>query len=363
MISFVILNRHFNLNSGPTYQLPVKIAGLKFFSSTDPFLLESGSILSSLTIAYHTYGKLNKKRDNVIWVCHALTANSDVADWWGGLFGKDWALDPSKYFIVCANILGSCYGTTCARSIDPETGKPYSKNFPLVTIRDMVAAHELLRQYLGIEHIEICMGGSCGGHQVLEYACLPGNIIRKQVVLASAARETPYVIAIHEAQRMAIEVDPTWVEDNNNSGNDGMRAARATALVHYRSFEAYLKTQNDSDERIQDFRASSYVRYQGDKLNRRFYAECYWHLLNSLDTHHLGRGRVSIEETLGTIDIPTLIISIQSDQLIPPSEQQFLNRHIQKSDLVTIPSSFGHDGFLTETQKINQAIIQWLNSK
>lgn len=159
--------------AAPDYILPVEIPELQFYQYQNPFVLESGYVFNEgINIAYHTYGTLNAKRDNVIWVCHALTANSRVDDWWSGIFGKNKILDPSKYFIVCANVLGSCYGTTGARSIDHNSGQPFGVDWPLVTVRDWVKAHDLLRQHLGIEEIALCLGGSCGGHQVLEFAAL-----------------------------------------------------------------------------------------------------------------------------------------------------------------------------------------------
>ena len=180
-----------------SYPVPVDIPDLRFFYSDAPFPLEAGEILPQLTVAYHTYGTLNAAGDNVIWVCHALTANSNVADWWAGLFGLGRLFDPERYYIVCANIIGSCYGSTCARSIHPETGKPYGPDFPVVTIRDMVQAHDLLRKHLQINEIALCVGGSCGGHQVMEFAYLLKERMKKMALLVTSARETAWAIAIH----------------------------------------------------------------------------------------------------------------------------------------------------------------------
>ena len=135
-----------------------------------PFKLEAGSLLPGISIAYHTWGRLNEAKDNVIWICHALTANSNAEEWWKGMIGKGCAFDPAHHFIICANILGSTYGTTGPMSIDEATGKPYGRNFPLITIRDMVAAHELLREHLGINKIHLLTGGSMGGYQALEWS-------------------------------------------------------------------------------------------------------------------------------------------------------------------------------------------------
>ena len=145
---------------------------MEYFQYQQPFTLENGQSLPELTIAYHSYGELNENKDNVIWICHALTANSDVADWWPGMIGKGLLFDPEKDFIVCANILGSCYGSTGPLSINPENGEPYFNSFPIVTIRDMVKAHMLLRQHLGITKISLLIGGSIGGYQALEWAIM-----------------------------------------------------------------------------------------------------------------------------------------------------------------------------------------------
>lgn len=344
----------------PTYPLPVDINGLQIYHHPSTFPLELGGELPQLSIAYHTYGTLNAAGDNVIWVCHALTANSDVADWWAGLMGAGRVFDPARYFIVCANILGSCYGTTGPRSIDPATGQSYGLDFPRITIRDMAKANDCLRQYLGIAAMELCIGGSCGGYQVLEQALLDRLPIRRMALLVCNARETAWAIAIHEAGRQAMEADPDFYKNTDKAGRKGLRAARAVGLLGYRTLQAYIDTQSDDDDRTDDFRAASYIRYQGIKLERRFYAHCYWHLLKALDTHHIGRGRGAVAEVLAGLDIPTMVISMDSDMLIPPAQQQFLAKYLPRAEYRLIPSRFGHDGFLTETDAINSCVMDWM---
>lgn len=342
-----------------SYPIPVDIPGLRLFQSEAPFPLETGQVLPRLTIAYHTYGTLNATGDNVIWVCHALTANSNVADWWAGLFGSGRLFDPERYFIVCANIIGSCYGSTCARSINPGTGRAYGPDFPVVTIRDMVQAHDLLRKHLKINEIALCIGGSCGGHQVMEFAYLLKERMKKMALLVTSARETAWAIAIHEAQRMAIQADPTWRDDDNRAGNAGMKAARGFGLVGYRTFDAYKNDQTDSDEKLNEYRAATYIRHQGDKLDRRFYAQCYWHLTKSLDTHHIGRGRGGAATALGELTLSAFVLSIDSDVLIPPSEQLFLAENLPNVTHSQLQSPYGHDGFLIETEAIGKLIGAW----
>ncbi|MEO1628076.1 MAG: alpha/beta fold hydrolase [Bacteroidota bacterium] len=248
---------------GTSYAIPVDIPDLQFFHSASSFHLETGEQLHDLTIAYHTYGQMNARKDNVIWVFHALTANSHVTDWWAGLFGEGALFDPSKQFIVCANILGSCYGSTCARSINPLTNEAYGLDFPLVTIRDIVRAHDLLRAHLGIEQIALGVGGSCGGHQALEYAAIFPERMEKMALLVTSARESAWAIAIHEAGRMSLQADPSFWDNTDEAGEEGLRGARAVGLLGYRTYDAYIETQTDSDqEKLKDFRASSYIQYQ-----------------------------------------------------------------------------------------------------
>ncbi len=344
-----------------TYKIPIEIEGLQFFKYDKVFELESGESLPEVTIAYHTFGKLNQAKDNVIWVCHALTANSDVSDWWSGLFGKGKMYDPEKHFIVCANILGSCYGSTCARSISPITQKAYGIDFPLLTIRDLVKAHDCLRQHLEIDQISLCIGGSCGGHQVMELAYLLKDKIKNIALLVTSPRETAWAIATHQAQRLAIQADPTWQEDYDMAGENGLKAARGMALLTYRTFDAYIKSQTDDNEKTDDFKAASYISYQGKKLQQRFYAQAYFSLTKTLDTHNIGRGRgrSGIKQALSQITANAFILSINTDLLIPPSEQQQLADYIPNAHYVSLDSPYGHDGFLVEADTINRLLKEW----
>jgi len=348
-----------NRKAATTYTIPLEIEGLQFYQHKAAFQLEQGGVLPALTVAYHTYGKLNAAADNVIWVCHALTSNSNVADWWSGLLGAGLAFDPEKHFIVCANILGSCYGTTGPRSIDPVTKEAYGLAFPAITIRDIVKAHDLLRQHLGITSIELCIGGSCGGHQVLEYVLMNLLPIKQIAILANSARETPWAIAIHEAGRMALEADPSFFENTNKAGRQGIKGARAVGLLGYRTIDAYIHTQSDDEDLYEGFRAASYIQYQGNKLEKRFYAHCYWHLLKALDTHNIGRHRGGVERALASIDIPALVIGINSDMLIPVAQQRFMAQHLPQATYREVVSDYGHDGFLIEVDQISGFLKEW----
>lgn len=326
---------------------------LHHFLLPEPLTLESGAVLTGVEVAYCTFGTLNERRDNVVWVCHALTANADVLAWWPGLFGVGGFFDPAEWYIVCANVLGSCYGSTGPLSVAPETGQPRYQQFPLLTIRDQVTAHEALRQHLGLAQVHTLLGGSLGGYQALEWAIREPQVFENLVLLATAAQHSPWGIAFNEAQRLAIFADPTYHAARPDGGTAGLRAARAVALLSYRSYEAYGLTQNEPDDaKIDDFRASTYQQYQGDKLVARFNAYTYVTLSKAMDSHNVGRGRGSVAAALESIRARTLVLGIASDVLFPLTEQQFLARHIPEARFGALESRFGHDGFLIETAQI-----------
>ena len=329
---------------------------LHFYNHPGPFKLESGVVLNNLHIVYHTYGRLNEAKNNVIWICHALTANSDVADWWPGMVGDGKPFDPTTHFIVCANILGSCYGTV-ADGLFPENELPV-----LITIRDMVHAHIILRKHLAIENIELLVGGSMGGYQTIEWCVTEPAVIEKQFLLVTGAAESAWGIAIHTAQRLAIEADATWLK--NTGGAKGLKAARAFGMITYRSYKQYVISQTDDAEKTDGFKASSYINYQGEKLVSRFNAKSYWSLTRSMDSHNIARGRGgNIGEVLALVVQPTLIVGINSDFLCPTQEQQVLASYLPHSRLHIIDSLYGHDGFLTETAKVSGILRDWMKGK
>ena len=337
---------------------------MQYFHNKEEFELENGQFLPEITIAYHTYGKLNADKSNVVWVCHALTANSDAADWWNGIVGSNHIIDPEKYFIVCANILGSCYGTTGPLSVNPKTGKPYYSSFPLITIRDMVKAHILLREYLGIDKISLVMGGSMGGYQAMEWAVMEKDVIQNLFLLATSATESAWGIATHTAQRLAIEADGTWKDESPNAAKNGLKAARAIGMLTYRNYGIMVEQQTDTDtEKLDNYKASSYINYQGNKLIQRFNAYSYWYLTKSMDSHHMARHRGGkLEPVLQSIQQKTLLIGISSDILCPLIEQHFLAKNLPNATLIEIDSSYGHDGFMVESKLISQHLGEWLGN-
>lgn len=328
----------------------------QFFTYNNTLQLETGQTLSSVEVAYHTYGTLNADKSNVIWICHALTANSEVFDWWASLCGEGKMYDPKKHFVVCANIIGSPYGSSSPVSTDPVSKKPYFSTFPQITIRDMVQMHTALRKHLGIEKINTIIGGSLGGYQAMEWVLAEPSVFDKMILISTSAKESAWGIAIHTAQRLAIETDPTWQDMDLQAGAKGLKTARAIGMLSYRNYETYVKTQTDPEHKLDNFRASSYIHHQGDKLVKRFNAYSYWILTKAMDSHNISRNRESTENVLKSIKTKTLIIGISSDMLCPVAEQKFLAKYIPNSTFVEIDSPYGHDGFLIEGKTIQEII-------
>jgi len=334
----------------------------EIFQYQQIFELESGKQLHGLEIGFHTYGRLNKQRNNVVWVCHALTANSDVFDWWKGLFGENDFFNPAEHFIVCANVLGSPYGTTNPLSINPTTGSPYYLTFPEITIRDIVKAHQLLADHLGIDQIEIIIGGSLGGQQALEWSIMEPERIRNLILIATNARHSPWGIAFNESQRLALSADATFYDNTPDGGSKGLKAARSIALLSYRTYKTYTVTQQEQTDELNNYRAASYQNYQGQKLVNRFNAYSYWYLSKVMDSHNAGRNRHGVEKALSTIKAKTLVIGVKSDLLFPIEEQQYLFRHIPKAALAEIDSFYGHDGFLIDTEVLTNIISSFFKT-
>jgi homoserine O-acetyltransferase len=324
----------------------------EIFHSIIPLELESGEVLKSFDIAYTTYGQMNAERSNVIWVVHALTGDSNAADWWNGLIGEDKFFDPTNYFIICANLLGSCYGSTHPFSENPETGTPYFYDFPQVTTRDLAASLECLRVHLRIEKIQTLIGGSLGGQVSLEWALTLGQKLQNAVILASTSKTSPWVIGFNETQRMAIESDCTWGECHELAGSRGLETARAIAMLTYRHPDDLSIKQSEVGEKFDGFRASSYLRYQGQKLAKRFNALSYWTLSKAMDSHDFGRGRGGLVAALGKIEAKVLTIGVNSDLLFLPAECQFISQNVKRGTYKEIKSTAGHDAFLIEFEQL-----------
>ena len=335
----------------------------QFYRLSQPFLLESGEILQEVQVAYQTWGHLNAARDNAVLVCHAFTGWADLETWWKPLLGVNRALDPNQDFMVCSNILGSCYGTTGPTSTNPATGKPYSATFPQITVRDMVHLQAQLITHLGIESIKLVIGGSLGGMQVLEWAVSYPDRVRSLAVIAASGRHSAWCIGLSEAQRQAIYADPFWQEgfySLEQQPVQGLAVARMIAMSTYRSWNSFTHRFGRQTATVSDqFAIASYLQHQGQKLVERFDANTYITLSYAMDRHDVTRPGLTYESTLESIQQPTLIVSIPSDLLYPPIEQQELARLIPHSTFSWLNSPHGHDAFLIDTEVLNQIVLQF----
>ncbi|KAJ2754637.1 homoserine O- acetyltransferase [Coemansia pectinata] len=380
------------------------------------FVLESGDVLHDAPVAYKTWGTLNSQGNNCMVICHALTGSSDVADWWGPLLGSGRAFDTSRFFVVCCNVLGSPYGTASPLTTNPGTGAPYGPEFPLTSIRDDVRLHRLVLDALGVKQVAICIGGSLGGMQCLEWGMFGADYVRVIVPIATCGKHSAWGISWGEAQRQAIYSDPNYNNGHYTSDkkpDHGLSAARMSALLTYRSRDSFEsrfgrkmmttgrvkvyqsanlgvqssadvangdnndserddgngsgvqtpKSSNDDRTASSIFSAQSYLRYQGDKFTKRFDANCYIAITRKMDTHDLGHGRGSYIGALEKMQQPALVVGIESDGLFTISEQYELAEHIPRAQMATIDSADGHDGFLLEFAQLNRLLRSFVRDQ
>ena len=318
------------------------------------FSFEAGGNVSTIEVAYHTSPMEYRKEMKVIWICHALTADSDAEDWWPELVGPGKLFDTETYFVICGNMLGSCYGSRGPSSIDPDTGKPYYFTFPRVTVRDIVRGLDAVRKHIGIDHVDLLVGASIGGFQALEWSVMRPEIFPRAVYIATGSRVSPWLTAFEESQRMALEADPTFRECASlEGGRKGLECARSIALLSYRCEDGYNRKQwEQSDDTMFADRACSYQRYQGKKLADRFDAYSYYYLSYSVDSNNLGRGRGGETAALGMIRSKATFICIDSDVIFPPHKMKYMAENVKGSEYYEITSHYGHDGFLLENDQL-----------
>ena len=324
------------------------------FRSEAPFALERGHKLDGLTVRYSVCGDLSS--DNpVVWILHALTGDYRVDRWWSGVVGADKVYDPEHYTIICANALGSPYGSTSPISLNAE-GNPYLYDFPLLTYKDIVGAFELLRKFLDIPKIHTLVGLSSGGQQALEWAVSSSGLFERLVIVSANAKQSPWGIAQNESNRMAIALDATWRPGAENAhvtdGLEGLKVARSGALLSYRHPIIYEEKHADNDK-WDHFKASSYQQYQGKKFADRFNAHSYWTLLKAMDAHDVGRGRQGgYKQALKRITAPCLLIASNTDLLFPLDDMKALQKHLPQAQLSVLFSSYGHDAFLVNMEQV-----------
>ena len=302
----------------------------------------------------------------MIIVGHSLTSSPNAQSWWSGCIGPDKALDTNKYFVLCANVIGSPYGTISPISTNPSTGEAYGLSLPQATIRDTVRLHKILLDQLGVRKIAFAIGGSMGGMQVLEWARYGSDYIQGIVPIAVGARHSSWCIAWSEAQRQAIYGDPKWnggMYDLNDPPLRGLAAARMMAMVSYRSFESFESKFGRDKNQHGSFQASTWLQHHGEKLVNRFDPSCYVYLTRLMDSHDISDDAFTYQEVLASIDQPSLVVGIRSDILYPLQEQEELFNILPQANLAILEGPHGHDSFLIDQDELNELVLHWRQQK
>lgn len=358
------------------------------FAQDEPFRLESGATLSPVTLAYETYGRLNADRSNAILILHALSGSAHAAGyhatedtrpgWWDECIGPGKAFDTNRFFVICSNVLGSCYGSTGPAEIDPATGKPYALGFPVVTIGDMVRAQAKLLDHLGIDRLLCAAGGSMGGMQVLEWAAHHPHRLRAAIPLATTARHSPMLIAFSEVGRQAIYADPAWNNGeyygNGKRPDAGLAVARMVGHITYLSdasmhqkFGRRLQAREQYGYEFQtEFAVESYLKYNGNNFTRRFDANSYLYVTKAMDYFDLSQPTGSLAAAFaGAVDVKFLVVSFTSDWLYPSYHSKELVRALYAvgADVtyLDIESTWGHDAFLLEVDTMTRLLTGFLD--
>jgi homoserine O-acetyltransferase/O-succinyltransferase len=329
--------------------------GLRSLVLAEQLPLQSVDHLPRPVAAFHTFGQLNQRRDNVIWVCHALTGHSDVANWWRGLFGPGRFLDPTRHFIVCANVLGGCYGSSGPTSINPATAIKWAEHFPAISIADIVNHQRLLADALDLRGIECVIGGSMGGFQALQWAIKDARV-RSLVSIASSDRQPPHAIALSAIQDALVRLD---LERKGNgvlaekSSASGLSLARQIAHLSYRHPQELDSRFSNNRHSSGEFEVLRYLQHQGEKLVARFDPISYLRLNQALSEFSVSAA------DLANIRVPTLVVSLDGDQLYPAAEQARLTKHIAVAEHTVVASECGHDGFLNHADRIDPHLRVW----
>ncbi len=327
-----------------------------------PFPLELGGTLPAVRVAWRSWGELDADGANAVVICHALTGSADADRWWTRMFGPGRALDPARDFILCSNILGSCYGTTGPADPDPATGRPWHGAFPAITVRDMIGVQHRLAVALGVKRIKLVIGGSLGGMQVLEWGLLHPELVEAQVFIASTARHSAWAIGLGEAQRQAIFADPRWRGGDYDAADPpsaGLSAARMMAMLSYRSFPSFEERFGRRSQSAGQFAIESYLHHQGRALVDRFDPASYVTLTRAMDTHDVSRGRGDFDEVLRGVRPRTLVVAIDSDILYWPAEQREVARLVPGARLAVMDSPHGHDAFLIDVDRLSDLVAEF----
>ncbi len=351
------------------------------------FALEFGGLLDSVTLAYETWGELDASAANAVLVCHALTGDSHAAGpsgnghptdgWWNDMIGPGRPLDTDRYFVVCVNVLGGCQGSTGPMSLAAD-GKPYGSRFPMVSVRDMVRTQAMLADHLGISTWMAVVGGSMGGMQAIEWAAMYPRRVSSLVSIASTAAASAQQIAWSYAGRLAVINDPKWNDGDyydapdGEGPHEGFMLGRRIAQIHYRSdlslHERFGRSTRDPLDRFEPwdrYQVESYLDHHGRKLAQRFDANSYLVLNRAMDMHDLGRGRGGLSAALARVTCPTLVVSIDSDDLYTPRQQEELRDGLRANgtpvEFEVLNSIHGHDGFLIEFDQLGPMVDNFVS--
>lgn len=372
----------------PTYERVV--SGYETLHSQKTFRCEWGKILPELNIAYETWGELSDRRDNAILLHTGLSASSHAKSqpknghdgWWERFIGPGLSLDTDRFFVICTNILGGCYGTTGPSSTDPRSGVPYALDFPIITVRDMVRAQLLLIDQLGIDRLHASVGASLGGMQSLMLASIAADRVDRIVSISAPLRSHPQSIAMRFVQRQAVMSDPDWREGNYYGEafpHRGLRVAREMGTITYRSGPEWLDRfgRNRVEEGIvpslaEDFEVEKYLAYQGDKFCLQYDPNSYLYISKAMDLFDLTAPEQGSEIDSGSpqagnrVRAPALVIGVESDLLFPVWQQRELADHLRDIDCpvtyLELDAPFGHDTFLIDLERVGGAVKQHLES-
>ena len=362
----------------------VGIVETKNFHIDEPIKLDSGEILEEVSVAYETYGELNKEKSNAILICHALTGDAHAAGWhkgdkkpgwWEIVIGPGKALDSEKYFIICSNVLGGCKGTTGPSSTNPKTGKEYGLDFPVITIGDMVHVQKKLIDSFGINQLAAVIGGSMGGMQVLQWMVSYPEMMKKAIPIATTASSSPQQIAFNDVGRQAIFSDPDWNKGNyygtGKIPENGLSLARMIAHITYLSDESmdikFGRGLQDKDEISYDFsvdfQVESYLKHQGETFVKRFDANSYLFITKAVDLFDISRNE-SLIDGFKNIECKVKVISVDSDWLYPTEQSTEIVTALNANDVEVsfseIKSNYGHDAFLLEKGQLNFILSKFL---
>jgi homoserine O-acetyltransferase/O-succinyltransferase len=347
--------------------------------------LESGRLLGPLTLAYETYGILNKDRSNAVLVAHAWTGDAHAAGrhqtddrkpgWWDEMIGPGKVLDTDRYHIICSNVIGSCFGSTGPTSTNPRTGKPYNLQFPVVMVRDMVRAQQLLLDHLGIDQLLSVIGGSMGAMQAIEWGIHYPARVRSIIPIAGTGRPSPMAIALNALARQAIYNDPMWRKGNYKPEHppaDGLALARAVGHISFLSdpsmnlkFGRRFSARDGQFDFFGQFEIERYLAYNGRNFVDRFDTNSFLYLAKSLDLYDVAWGFEGLDDALSNLDCASLWFAFSSDWLYPPYQTEelieILHAQGKPAEYHLVDSDYGHDSFLVEPEKFTPKIVEFLD--